>query len=154
MSQIDVLGSDLSRNFILEGLTDLQVVSGSRSVKESIETLLLTSASNPNTKDGGERIFNRDVGLNIIRFLFISDSNRARANIINELLKLNDLEPRIVIDRSGISVNKDILEPNKWIIKLSYYLVDTGLPENRVFPILAKDGFIRILPDNNIAGSL
>lgn len=147
MSDITIAGRTLKRPFTLDGRTDVETTEGVVSIKQAIETLVLTDASNPVTGQGGERIYNRRVGLNIIRYLFRSDTPMARAGLKAELLKLSVFEPRIVLSENSIRVTKDSNRPNVWVIKLRYQIVKTGETRNQVIPIFARDNYVEILPE-------
>ncbi len=151
MSDVRVSGVTLSRLFKLNGRTDLEKTTGVRSIKEAIETLMLTNASNPNSGLGGDRVYNRKVGLNIIQYLFRTDTPTNRAALKDELLKIPIFEPRIDLRKSGIIVFRDPSREHVWIIKLRYRILQTGETRNQVTPLFVRERFTQILPPEALA---
>lgn len=151
MGDISLSGQSILRGFALDGRSDLELVSGLPSIKDAIETLLLTDAANSETGVGGERVFNRGIGLNIIRYLFRSDTPINRAGLKAELMRIPEFEPRIRMNESGVQIAKDPLRPTLWVIKLKYEIIVTGETRNQVVPLFTRDRFVEILPTANAA---
>lgn len=146
MTSPQIIGSGIDDSQALESRTDFSLITGNTLIYQSIARLISTNASNPRTGEGGDRIFRRQIGLNLAKFLFSSDTPANRERIRQELFKLDILEPRIILNRELISVEKSILEPNKWDIKLSYEIISTGKVENQVFPTFSRSRFVEVLP--------
>lgn len=141
------LGAGISRNFSLEGRTDVELIEGPENVRQAIITIFNTEASDQQGF-GGERIFNRKVGLNIRRFIFASDTPETIAEFKQELMRIQDFVPQIIIDRESLDIQSPVLENHKWLVIFPYTLVATGVRENLIVGILDKTGYARLLPNS------
>lgn len=136
MSQSEILGRTFKFPFTLSGRSDIEVTSGNKVIEESLLSLIRTASANDNSRIGGDRIFNRNVGLNLNKWLFISDNVAAREGMKDELKKLELLEPRVrILTRDVV---KSPLQPNQWDILLTYQIKATQEIKNLVTPILDK----------------
>lgn len=140
-----LLGKTIARPLRLSGRSDIETSTGVFSVKQAIETLVLTNAANPSTGEGGDRVFNRSVGINILKFLFVSDSPTARAALKQEILKIREFEPRIIFSSDDVTIDKDPLDVHKWIVKISFQILQTGAEENHVIPLFRRERFNEVL---------
>lgn len=147
----NIIGRGVSRKLILTGRTDFESVTGGALITESIQTLLLTRAANPQSREGGARVFRRNIGLRLLRLLFNADSPQTRAQMKQEVLKLTVFEPRIMFGSDDVTISKNPEDPNVWLIGIKYNIVATGERKNQVFPIFAKDRFAEILPVIDLA---
>ena len=147
MSNFSIAGTTLSTKFVLTNRTDLDQTSGNISLKQAIGTLLQIDAANEDTGEGGQRIFNRAVGVNILRYLFMRDTPITREGIKREILKIQNFEPRIFIAESGVRVMKDPLRPEVWKIYIKYTVVASGETRNQVVSIFARERFAEVLPE-------
>lgn len=139
---LTISGTSLQFPFRLTGLSDVEKAEGSASIAASLYSLVNTAAANPLDRTGGQRIYNRAIGVNIYQYLFISDTDVGRAQIRNEFRTLNTYEPRALI--SDVLVSKNPLKPYQYFIHLQYIEVATQEPRNLVVPVLTPDRFEEI----------
>lgn len=135
---LNILGATLSNNPTLEGRSDYELVTGVQVVQESIATLFDTEAANPETGAGGERVYNRNVGLNLKQFLFRNDDAQVRAAIKAEALKINEFEPRQVTSPEGVRVVTDASGEYRWKVFLTFTLLATNTQYNFVVPLFKR----------------
>jgi len=143
----NIIGTSVSKKLVLKNRTDLETVSGGAVLEESISTILITRSANRKSREGGVRVFRRNIGLNLARFLFKSDNPTIRAQMVQEILRINMFEPRIRFSAQDVQISKDVLiDPYLWNIRIRYTIVSTGETKNQVFPIFAKERFAQVLP--------
>lgn len=136
---IDIQGAGIAFPFQLRGLTDIARATGNSAVKSALSSLVLTAASNPQTRAGGQRSYNRRIGVNIYQYLFTYDNPVSQAQIKTELKKLEEFEKRVII--SDARVIKDDLNPNLYLIPVMFIYRATMQPDNLVVPILTRENF-------------
>lgn len=145
----DLIGTGLTSNLVLEDRSSWEVLTGAALLDNSIINLIDTQAANSETRMGGQRVFNRGIGLNFAQFLFKSDDMDLRVGLIEEVAKLSLFEPRIEI------VNTEVFsefeqdprggDPHLLFLKITYRIVITSEIRNLIIPILTKDRFFEIV---------
>lgn len=138
---ISVIGKGIKFPVRLKNRTDIELVSGNERIKQKIKILVKTSAANPSTGKGGDRVYNRNVGLNLKQYLFKNDTPTNRAKIVQELLRIPTFEPSIIITEDMLSVTTDPLNQNKLLLKIGYEIEATGQRDSLVVPLFKRNRF-------------
>ena len=145
----DYIGTGLSTEMNLTGRSDFERLSGASLLDNSIITLLSTKAANDGTRRGGERIYNRGIGINLAQFLFRADALDLRQEVVEEIRKIEEFEPRIILTTIEVASDKELrpagFVAGLFIVKISYTIISTGEQRNLVVPILTTDNYYQIV---------
>jgi phage baseplate assembly protein W len=145
----DLIGTGLTSVFVLEDRSSIELLSGAALIDNSIVTLINTEAANSDSRLGGDRVYNRGIGLNFAQFLFKSDDLDLRTSLINEVNKLPLFEPRIEILNTNVFSDQERspagFTPGLLILEITYRIVITSEIRNLIIPILTKDRFFQIV---------
>lgn len=150
----NLIGADIAYLPILEGRTDLELVTGLELLDQSLICCIAQDQANPNNRTGGSRIYNRNVGLRLSRVLFYNLSPATREIVKKELLRIPSLEPRIDIQERDIAImsGEELGTPpgderhHTLIALIRYRVVRTAQQRNLIVPLI-KPAQYQIVPN-------